>query len=179
MREEFLYPLVGGIFNNLHFSEAMVEVLYEAACEKARKNFTYVEDILLGLQESLQSLKVRESRLLDSYLAEQISQSLYEEKSRALSNERVSFEQQILRVKHAQPTPESTLEPIKKVFLEASRATKEFLEGDDFEKGLKLQNLLWNLSFKNGNIVSYQFKKEFEMIAKSPKTGDLATLLRD
>ena len=179
MREEFLYPLVGGIFNNLHFSEAMVEVLYEAACEKARKNFTYVEDILLGLQESLQSLKVRESRLLDSYLAEQISQSLYEEKSRALSNERVSFEQQILRVKHAQPTPESTLEPIKKVFLEASRAMEEFLNGDDFKKRERLEKLLWNISFKERNIHSYQFKNAFVPIAKSPKTGDIATLLRD
>lgn len=179
MREEALYPLVGRILETLHFDEELVEIMYEAAHERASMNFGYTEDITKGIQNSLESLKMKEARLLDSYLAEQIGQELYESKITEIGNERITLEQQLERIQLGSGSPQSTLEPIKKVFLEASRATKEFLEGDDFEKGLKLQNLLWNLSFKNGNIVSYQFKKEFEMIAKSPKTGDLATLLRD
>jgi DNA invertase Pin-like site-specific DNA recombinase len=177
IREATLYPLIGRILETLHFDEELVEIMYEAARERASTNLGYTTDITEGIQNSLESLKTKEARLLDSYLAEQIGQPLYEAKITEIGNERVALEQQLARVQLGTGTPESTLEPIKKVFLEASRATKEFLESDDFEKGEKLKNILWNLSFKNGNIVSYQFKKEFEVIAKSPKTGDFATLL--
>lgn len=179
MREEYLYPLVGRILESLHFDEELVEIMYEAARERASMNFEYTEDITKGIQNTLESLKTKEARLLDSYLAEQIGQELYEAKITEIGNQRVALEQQLSRVQFGTGSAESTLEPIKKVFLDASRASKEFLESEDFEKGLKLQNILWNLSFKDGNIVSYQFKKEFEVIAKSPKTGDIAMLLRD
>ena len=71
------------------------------------------------------------------------------------------------------------MEPIKKLFLTASRAKLEFLMGDENKKHEILKNLLWNLSLKNKNIVSVQYKKQFDMIAKSPKKGISCALLRE
>ncbi len=54
-----------------------------------------------------------------------------------------------------------------------SRVPKRRLRCSIFNRTL----VLWNLSLKNKNIVSVQYKKQFKMIAKSPKKGDFAMLL--
>ncbi len=178
MRESSLYPLVAGIFDLLHFDEEIIEIMYQSACERSLSNFSYIENIVDTLQKSLESLKVKEARLLDSYLAEQIPQTLYESKMLEIANERITLAKQIADVEQKNPSPASTLEPTKKVFLDASRATKEFLGGDDLKKHEIIKNILWNILLKDKNIVEYQLKKEFAPIAKSPKKGDIATLLR-
>lgn len=71
------------------------------------------------------------------------------------------------------------MEPVKKIFLQASRAKKEFLVADDTKKREILENLLWNLSIKNKTVAQVRFKSPFEILAKAPKTGDISTWLRD
>lgn len=179
MRGEFLYPLVASILDDLQFDEETVEIMYQAARERSSTSTSYAEQTSKTLHASLESLTAKESRLLDSYLAEQIPQALYEEKMRNLANERVTLEKQIGTTRKQSPSPEDALEPIKKVFLEASRARKEFLRGDEQKKHKILERSLWNLSIKDRKIASVQYKKQFEVIAKSPKKGEIATLLRD
>ena len=175
MRESYLYPLFGALFDELHFDEEIVEIMYQAACEKARSRSSYNADVLVTLQKSLESLKTREEKLLDTHLADQIPQSLYEAKILQISNERIALEQQI-KIASQAGNISTTLEPIKNVFLQASRAKKEFMEATDEQKRKILENLLWNLSVKDRNIHTYQFKSPFGVIAKTPKTGDLLLL---
>ena len=113
---------------------------------------------------------------MDSYLAEQIQQTLYEEKMRKISNERTALENQIAQTAKNSGNPESTLEPIKNVFLRANRAKEEFLGSSEQGKREMIEILLWNLFIKDKNIVDYQFKSEYQILANAPKNADFLTL---
>jgi len=67
-----------------------------------------------------------ESRLLDTFLADQIQRTFTMTKILEIHNEQVSLNQQIKDAK-AKSTPGFTLEPTQKCFLEASRAMKDLL----------------------------------------------------
>jgi hypothetical protein len=114
---------------------------------------------------------------LDTYLAQQISKELYDQKVLEIINDRVIIKKQIEETEKRQPA--STLEQTKKVFLDASVSAKEFLEGDDVKKRNIIENLLWNISIKDKNIVNYQFKSPFDIIAKAPKNANFHTKLRN
>ena len=148
--------------------------MYKAAKSESHSNNIYSEQILNTLQTQLNSLKTKESLLLDTFLAQQITKDLYDAKILALHNERISIEKQIQETKSKQPV--NVLEPTKKVFLEASRAKNEFLDGDDFKKRKVLENLCWNLSIKEKNIYTASLKSPFDLMIKTPKNADFTTL---
>lgn len=176
MRETYLYPLVANVFEKIRFDKEIVEILYQGAFERLKMNTTYHSEVMDTLHGSLESLKTKESRLLDSYLAEQIPQTLYEEKMRKITNERTALENQIAQTSKNTGNPETTLEPIKNVFLRASRAKEEFLDSSEQGKREIVEILLWNLFIKDKNIVDYQFKSEYQVLANAPKNADFLTL---
>ena len=177
MRESYLYEKVSDVLTSIAFSERKIEVMYQAAKEKLELNSGYVEHALISLQIQLDNLKTKESLLLDTFLAGQITKDLYDSKIIALHNEKVSLTQQLKEAESAQPS--LLLEPTKKVFLQASRARKEFLEGDDFKKRNILENLCWNLSLKEKNIHNVSLKSPFDIMAKTPKNASISTMLGD
>lgn len=179
MRESYLYPLIESIFDELHFDEELIEIMYKAAKERLATKTADTNSILLTLQKSLESLKAKESRLLDTYTEGQIPKALYDEKILEVQNQRTVTLAQIQQQGQKSYAPEITLEPVKKIFLDSSRAKKEFSEADIFLKHKLLEKLLWNLTIKDNKIVSYQFKMPFSVLAKTPKTGAFTTLLRD
>ena len=91
-----------------------------------------------------------------------------------LHNDKILIEKQIQEAKSKQPA--NVLEPTKKVFLEASRAKKEFLDGDDLKKRNILENLCWNLSIKEKNIHTVSLKSPFDIMFKMDKNADFKTL---
>jgi site-specific DNA recombinase len=179
IREQYLYPLVADILGKLHLEEELIEIMYSAAKERIEQGTQQNTTVADNLHKTLQNLTEREKRLLNTYLADSIENSLYESKMAEIRNEKVLLHQQIKHVENAVLSPFSTLEPIKNIFLSSSRAKKRFLEADDEQKQEILKNLLWNLSIKDKNIVSYQFKKEYAIIEISPKIGDISLLLPD
>ena len=174
LREKYLYTLVGDIFTKIDFTEQKIELMYEAAQEQTGTDMAYIEQILATLQTQLQSLATKESRLLDTFLAQQISKELYDQKNLEIQNERVSISKKIKDLESRQPS--STLEPTKKLFLEASRATKDFLDGDDAKKRKIVENLLWNLSMKNKTVAQVRLKSPFDIMAKVPKNASFENL---
>ncbi|MFA6158348.1 MAG: recombinase family protein [Candidatus Paceibacterota bacterium] len=175
LREVKLYSVLSEIFGHLDFTERKIELMYQSAKERTGIDSTYSERIIDGLQTSLESLKPKESRILDTFLAEQISKELYDQKSLAMQNERIALTKQLKEAQSKQTAV--ALEPIKEVFLTASRAKKEFLDGDDAKKHTILKNLLWNLSIKDKKVASLKLKDVFEVMRKAPKTDDISTLL--
>ncbi len=175
LRENDLYLKTSEIFKKLHFSERKIELMYKASKERLNLDADYSKNILETLQLSLESLKTKETKLLDTFLAEQISKELYDQKVLEILNERVVVKKQIEEARKRQPA--FTLEPVKKVFLDASVSAKEFLEGDDLKKRKIIENLLWNFSIKDKNIVNYQFKSPFDIISKVPKNASFSQLL--
>ncbi len=71
------------------------------------------------------------------------------------------------------------MEPVKEIFLQGSRAKKEFIEANDSRKRTIVEKLLWNLSIENGIVASIQYKKPFDVIAKAPKYANSHSLLGD
>ena len=71
------------------------------------------------------------------------------------------------------------LEPTKKLFIRGSRAMKEFLDGDDFQKRKVLENLCWNLSFKDKNMAQVSLKGAYQVMYNAPKNGTITELLGD
>jgi site-specific DNA recombinase len=179
MREKYLYEKVADVLSEIHFDEGLVEIMYEAAKEKAQTDDSYAETVVKNLSKGLEMTKRKESRLLDSYLSEQIPQALYEAKMREIANEKTGIERQITETREKNPDRVSTLEPIKDIFLSSSRATKEFLGADDTKKQLILEKLLWNISLQDKNIVSYQFKSPYNILARTPKNCSISDLLPD
>ena len=176
-REVKLYKEISKIFDSIAFSEQKIELMYKAAKEMTGLNEDYHLKTIETLEVGLASLKTRETRLLDAYLGEQITKEVYDKKTLEMQNERTSIEKQIKEAKSKQPT--STLEPVKNIFLRASRAKKEFLEADDTKKHEILESLLWNLSFKNKSVAQIKFKSPYEILYKTPKNASISMLLRD
>jgi len=177
MRENYLYEKISNIFEKIDFTEKKIELMYLAAKEKIGFDNKYDNQVLTTLQRQLEGLRKKESLLLDTFLAQQISKELYDVKVLNLQNERISISNQINERKLNEPF--SVLEQTKKVFLDASRAKKEFLAGDDFKKRNILENLCWNLSMKEKNIHKVSLKTRYDIMFKAPKKGDILTLLAD
>jgi DNA invertase Pin-like site-specific DNA recombinase len=177
MRETYLYEKVSNLFEMLDFSERKIEIMYQAAKEMCEQNDTYAESVLTALHTRLDALKTKETRLLDTFLAEQITKDIYDAKVLEIHNKRVSLNRQIGETEANGTKGASTLEPVKKIFLQGSRAKKDFLKADDFKKREILENLLWNLSIKNKSVASIKFRSPFEILAKAPKDASISMLL--
>ena len=177
LREKDLYEKVATLFEGLAFSERKIELMYQTAKEDMERNGGETAHALATLHTKLQSLPSRESRLLDAFVAEQISQDLYDSKVATLKHERLDTEKQIAELERGKAVV--TLEPIKNVFLEASRAKAEFLAADEYKKRNIVEKLLWNLSFKEKNIAQVQYKKPYHVISKADKNASISELRRE
>ena len=151
-------------------------MMYNSAKEMTGAVDTYAEAALTTLQKDLNALPAKESRLLDAFLAEQISKEIYDSKVLELQNERVSISKQIKDAEAKLKQGIVTLEPVKELFLQASRAKKEFLEKDDYGKREIVSNLLWNLSIRNQNVAQVSFKSPYDLLAKLPKNADISQM---
>ncbi len=175
MRENYLYEEVSKIFDDIHISEAKIELMYQAAKELQERKAGNSMDMTKSLKASLDSLKSKESRLLDTFIAEQITKELYDKKTLELHNERISLSKQIKDLEMNEPA--FTLEPVKKVFLEANRTRNEFLNGNDTKKKEVLEKVLWNLSLENKKIVTVKYKSVFAVMSKMPKNAPIHEML--
>lgn len=176
-KPEQIYPQLANIFDLLHFSEELIEIMYQASKERLQSESHNSQATLDHLESLQNALRVKESRLLDVFLDGKMDQALYDEKSKQFKRESIDLTNQIERAK--QQKPEVTLEPIKNIFLQASRAKKEFLEADETKKHNILKNLLWNLSMRNEMVASFKLRSPFDIIANAPKTSDFLSLLPD
>ena len=151
--------------------------MYRAAKEKAEHTSTDKQFVTTNLERLLDSLSKKESLLLDTLLAEQISKDLYQEKVNDIKKERIDLVRQLSEAK--QDSDLLTLEPIKNTFLMANRAKSDFLKAPDKEKRMIVEKLLWNLSIEDKNVAQTKFKSAFEVMAKAPKNGTFSQMLPD
>ena len=176
MREDDLYEIVGGFLGSLVLSERKIELMYQAAKEKIQHTGSDIEQNLAVLDRRLRALSERESRLLDAFIGEQIDKELYDQKAAQIEHEKIDIKNQMKKLETANGS--FTLEPTKKVFLEANRSRNEFLAADDEQKRMIAEKLLWNFSMQDGKVAQVRFKTPYDIISKMPKTGSISMLLR-
>jgi site-specific DNA recombinase len=177
MRENYLYETISQVLESLHIPEKKIEIMYKAAKERVGADSLYTAQALDNLRTLVVALSNKEKKLLNAFLNEQTGKELYDTTVLELQNERVSLNQKIREFELRQPA--STLEPIKSIFLQGSRATKTFLDSNEMKKRKIISNLLWNLSIKNKTVAQVRFKTPFDILAKASKTSDISTLLPD
>ena len=177
IREKDIYKLVADTFDSIKFSERKIELMYRAAKEKAEYESTDKQFVITNLERLLESLNKKESLLLDTLLAEQITQELYKEKVNDIKKERIDLNRQLIEAK--QSSALLTLEPIKEAFLTANRAKSDFLKAPDEEKRVIIEKLLWNLWIEDKNVAKTKLKPVFEVMANAPKNGDISQMLPD
>ncbi|MBU4536723.1 recombinase family protein, partial [Patescibacteria group bacterium] len=95
LRENKLYGFISDLFNELDFTERKIELMYKASKEKLESNSEYLSKALDTLKNQFDSLEIKESRLLDTFLSEQINQNLYDKKILELQNEKICLKKQI------------------------------------------------------------------------------------
>ena len=179
MRSEYLDTLVVDSLKKLHIDRELLELAHEAAKEESQIGLEYVARAKEKLVYELSSSRQKQSKLLDSYLAELVPEAMYKAKSELLNKEVVSIENEIKKLNEHTEDDEVTLEPIKKVFLKAIMAENNYLIGPDEQKRIIVSELLWNLSFANQKIEDLQFKSVYALISKEPKPGNLGEMLPD
>ncbi len=179
IRSEVVDKLLAEMFQDLAFDEELIEMAAEAYKAKNQDRLEYVNGAQESLLKELQSLSERESTLTDGYASKIIRKDLYELKMRELSNRQVELTKQLSELELRGGVSVSTFERIREVFLDGSRAAEQYLLVDDVKKRKMLEKLLSNISIKNQNVVSYQYKSPFQVIANTPKNADLSILLPD
>ena len=129
------------------------------------------------LQNELHSLAQKQNKLLDTYLAELVSEDVYKAKTAILKRDEIGIKGEIAKLEQENGEGEITLEQIKNVFYKGNSARKEYLAADDEQKRILVSELLWNLSIGSRKVQDLQFKSVYSMIAKSPKPGNLGEML--
>lgn len=175
IRENDIYKLVAKTFDSIKFSERKIELMYRAAKEKAENESTDKQFVVTNLERLLSSLDKKESLLLDTLLAEQITKDLYQEKVNDIKKERIELNRQLTEAK--QSSELFTLEPIKKAFLTANKAKSDFLNAPDEEKRVIIEKLLWNLWIEDKNVAQTKLKPAYQAMANAPKNGTISQML--
>jgi site-specific DNA recombinase len=177
LRSEYLEGIVATAFDNIHFDEQIIELTYLASKEKIKHDENYQDNAEENITKQLESITRKQPRLLDNQLGDLITDEVYGAKTKELNNQEVALSQQLQKISKTSHNGYDTLELTKKVFLEANRAKKEFLNANDEQKRKVLEKLLWNLEIKDQEIACVSYKMPYEALAKTPKNDDFRTKL--
>ena len=174
MREIFLNEKLIEVLSHLCLSEKKIDILYRSAKERLDADSKYLQNSLDTLSKQLESFKAKESKLLDTFLEDHISKEVYDAKILEINNMKISMEKQISDLKSKQAV--STLELIKKTFIQGSKAVSDYVKGSDNEKRNLVSEVLWNLSVKDRKIAQVSYRSPYDILAKAPKNADISTL---
>ena len=170
--------LLSKLFLELKFENELIELSHESYKARNEDKNNYAHSSLESLQNELNGLVDKESRLVDGFVSQLISESVYKQKKLELENQKVILENQMAEIKAKGGVAEVTLEQIKIVFLDGNISSEKYLLVDEQEKRNILKKLLSNASVKNKNIVNYQFKSIYQPLALVPKNADLTVMRR-
>ena len=179
LREKDLYKKLIPVLEKIALDKDEIELLYLAAKEKTEKETGYFDVTLENLREEENNILKRQKKLLDIFLDDSISKEVHDKKNLEIENEKIMLQKQISEIEYKNKQAVSTLEPTKKLFLDCVIWSKEFLALSPEKKQNVVHEVLWNLSVKDKNIVNYQLKSPYSLIANIPENADLHTKLGD
>lgn len=161
----------------LKISPKMVDIVYKAKLEELEQTGVYKNHALETARNSLKTLTMRKSRLVDTYTAGDIDESLYKQKIQEIDNEKVNLENQIAEMEKNEQDPYVTIELIYSKFKQGYTMSKRYDEASPEEKREILSEALSNSTLLNRNIVDLQYKSPYDVFAKTPFNADFSKLL--
>ncbi|HEY0964237.1 MAG TPA: recombinase family protein [Candidatus Paceibacterota bacterium] len=161
----------------IRFDEELIEIMYEAARERAENGSYDSKKTLDAIQYQIYQLQQQERKLLHSFTRGFIDESVYTEEAQNLQGDRKELEQKYKNYEANSQTSLGTLELTKQVFLDSNKAVSEFETATPERKQEIVKNLLWNFSVQDKKVLETKYKSPFQVLAKAPKKGDLVTML--
>lgn len=162
--------LLYGLFTPFFVQGKLANLSLRAYANDLRKHHAGGISTEKALREQIDSIDTRLDRLLDALLEKRIDESKYDEKKKALSDEKAGIQTQLKQLKPN--NPETTLEQLEKVKNDAISLAQVFIEGNDEVKRKLLESALWNVSIQNEKIASQQYKFPYDHLEKAAKSGD-------
>lgn len=175
VRAELLEDQISSILEEIELDQELVEIMIDAAKEMKQEETAARKSAHKGLVASLDRIKDKEQKLLDAFLEGHIEPGIYKDKAAHLNEQRINLELQIAR---QQDCDDQIFELMKQVLLTAKAARNAFVHGDGPKKREILEIVASNLVLKGREIVTYQLKEPFSMLAKWPKNPDLEVMWR-
>jgi len=176
LRSEMIDKYVADIFSKPQFDKELVELAYRAAKEKQTSESVYSERNAQIVEKRLAEVAMAQGRLCDSFTAGNTPEGLYNAKMTLLTNEEKALRKQLKEIRKITGEGVDTLEPVKKVFLEANKAQSDYLSGDSEQRRIIANNLLWNLSFQGQKVLNFRLKEPYDHMARVAKPTDLAEM---
>ncbi len=176
MRSDYVDVLMSELFKVLQIDDELIEISAEAYKVKNATDDNYIEVTLETLNSELNLLLQKELKLSDGWSSKTVRDEVYNVQIKEITNKRLELEEQINNVQKTNKG-KVTLEQIKKVFTDCNKASKEYIDADDYKKRNMLKKLLSNATVKDKKIVSYQFVSLYSVIAKAPKNCTIDEML--
>ena len=175
IREEELESQIAEILEKIELDQELVDFMIKAAAEMKQEEIRTKEEIRKSLSESLERIKTKEKRLLDSFLDGHVAASVYKEKASELEDERVTIQ---LQLRNEDQSGAKIFELMENVLNTAKAARRAFIAGDYENKRRILEIISSNLILKDRQIACYQLKEPFSMMANWPKEADIEVMWR-
>jgi site-specific DNA recombinase len=176
IREELLEEQLGTIFDEVTFDDEIIELMYQSALERLECEGVTQNNAIENTQNELTALKGREDRLLDVYMAQSIDKDVYEQKQEEIKKDRITLNQSINDLNTKHQDPRATIERTKKLFKDSNRAKHEYMSAVPERKREIMYEVLSNGLVKDKNILAYQLKSPYDILAGTPNNSDSETL---
>lgn len=176
LRAEYVDTLIAELLTALYVDEDTIELMAQSVKETNSSQESYITQANEQLEHTKQSLAQKELQLVEGYSATIIREDLYLAKMKELEQRRAELIIQEHALKHQKRQTIDTFELVKNALLQGNTASNSYIQASEEEKRTILGSVLSNIYLKDKNIVSYQFKKPFDLIANTPKKGDFDTM---
>jgi site-specific DNA recombinase len=179
LNEEKVLKLITPVITKPKFDLETIEIMYEAAREKAKNDHEDIEKLKTDLSTEIDQINRQERKLLQSFTTEIVDEVLYKEEALRLKQEKAKLEATLSKLNQTHEQKLATLELTKKVFLDCHTMVSEFTDAKPERKREIIETLLWNFAVKDEKVLQINYKKPYEVMANAPKTSDFATMLPD
>lgn len=177
LRSDTVTNLISEVLTSLAYQPKLIE-LSGRAYKELFVSTDHQSDLLrTNLTEQLSVLSKKESLLVDGYTSQLITEEVFKLKMLELENTRTQVRQKLSELDARGRSTAITFEQVKNVFLEGNKASKLYAQSSGEARRYQLIRLLSNIQIKDQNIVTYQFKSPFDVLAKGPKNGSLSEML--
>ena len=177
--EKSLHDHIAQDMKKLKINQKIVDIVYKAKLEELEQSGEFHNHALDTARKALDSLTMRKSRLVDTFTAGDIEETLYREKLHAVDNEKVNLEKQIAEIEKNNPDPLATIELTYSKFKRGYTMAKQYSDASPEEKRIILSEALSNSTLKDRNIVSMQYKSPYDVFARTPVNAAFSDLLPD
>lgn len=171
MDSDDIKDLISNNFANFIVNKEMCDLSLEQYKGDVRKNNNYQDSTRNLLQNQLAKIEEKLDKLVDMNLEGLLTKEKYTEKQNKLLTEKGLIQEQLKKLPNQ--ITENTLELLEKFKNRCYHLQNLFDEGNEDVKSDLLKSALWNLSIRDKQIASSQYKLPYQELAIASTSNDI------